>query len=174
MNPERSSYCRKREIVSSHPGIRNAIVSESQSRVQIKRILAAVDGSEYSDKAVKYACAIAGPLSAEVYLLYVVAMLVNATPYGDAVTDQPFLALQKVGEDVLARAKRVARDNGCEAVDLISYGDAAAQIIEVAQAKSVDLIVMGTRGIGGIKRLFVGSTSDRVIRQASCPVMVVR
>ncbi len=144
------------------------------SRVQIKTVLVAVDGSEYSEKALKYACAIAAPIGAEVYIVYVVPMLVNATPYHDTVSDQPFLALQKVGEDILARSKRLALELGCKAIDLISYGEPAARIIEVAEEKHVDIIVMGSRGISGIKRLFVGSTSDKVTRMASCPVLIVR
>jgi nucleotide-binding universal stress UspA family protein len=149
-------------------------MSETGKHAEIKSILVAVDGSEYSEKAVRYACAIAAPLKAELLILYVVPMLVNATPYQDTVSDQPFLALQKVGEDILARTKKLAGDLGCSATDLISYGEPASRIIEVAQDKEIDIIVLGSRGVSGLKRLFVGSTSDKVIRQANCPVMVVR
>lgn len=149
-------------------------MTSSEKPVAIKTILVAVDGSEYSEKAVKYACMIALPLEAEVYLLYVVPMLVNATPYQDTVSDQPFLALQKVGEDILARAKKLAEEHGCLAIDLISYGEAASRIIEIAEDKNADVIVMGSRGMSGLKRLFVGSTSDKVTRQARCPVLIVR
>ncbi|MHA2021995.1 MAG: universal stress protein, partial [Candidatus Thorarchaeota archaeon] len=75
-------------------------MSETANPVQIKTVLVAVDGSDYSDKAVRYACAIGPKLDAEVVLLHVVPMLVSATPYHDTVSDQPFLALQKVGEDI--------------------------------------------------------------------------
>jgi len=142
--------------------------------VEIKKILVAVDGSEHSDKAVKYACAIGPPLGAEVILLHVVPMLVSATPYHDTVSDQPFLALQKVGEDILRRAKTFAESLGCTVTDLLSYGDPANRIIEVAEEHQVDLIIMGSRGVSGIKRLFVGSISDKVSKDASCPVMIVR
>ncbi|HDD67120.1 MAG TPA: universal stress protein [Candidatus Thorarchaeota archaeon] len=143
-------------------------------RVEIKTILVAVDGSDYSDKAVKYAAAIGPALDAEVILLHVVPMLVNATPYHDTVSDQPFLALQKVGEDILARAKSLAESLGCKVSDLLSYGDPAGRIIEIAEERKVDLIVMGSRGVSGIRRLFVGSISDKVTRDAPCPVMIVR
>ncbi|MHA2241641.1 MAG: universal stress protein, partial [Candidatus Thorarchaeota archaeon] len=83
-------------------------MSEDDKSVKVKTILVAVDGSDYSDKAIQYACAIGPPLGAEVILLHVVPMLVSATPYGDTVSDQPFLALQKVGEDILSRAKSLA------------------------------------------------------------------
>ncbi|MHA1908591.1 MAG: universal stress protein [Candidatus Thorarchaeota archaeon] len=143
-----------------------------EGNVQVKTILVAVDGSEYSEKAVKYGCAIGVPLNAEIILLHVVPMLVSATPYHDTVSDQPFLALQKVGEDILAKAKKVA--GSTPVADLIDHGDPAARIIEIAEERNVDLIIMGSRGLSGIRRLFTGSISDKVANQATCPVMIVR
>ncbi|MFW9920809.1 MAG: universal stress protein [Candidatus Thorarchaeota archaeon] len=140
--------------------------------VQIKTILVAVDGSEFSEKAVRYGCAMGPPLNAEVILLHVVPMLVSATPYHDTVSDQPFLALQKVGEDILAKAKKIA--GSVPVSDLIDHGDPAARIIEIAEERQVDLIIMGSRGLSGIRRLFTGSISDKVANQANCPVMIVR
>ena len=142
--------------------------------VQLKTILVAIDGSEYSYKAVRYACLLGTSLGSEVILLHVVPMLVSATPYHDTVTDQPFLALQKVGEDILERAKELARSNGCEVIDLLSHGDPANRIIEVAEERRVDLILVGSRGVSGIRRVFVGTISDKVAKSASCPVMIVR
>ncbi len=147
-------------------------MSEEEKPVQVKTILVAVDGSEYSDKAVQYACAMGPLLNAEVILLHVVPMLVSATPYHDTQSDQPFLALQKVGEDILDRAKKIA--DTCPVTDLIDHGDPAARIIEIAKERDVDLIIMGSRGLSGIKRLFVGSISDKVANSAECPVMIVR
>ncbi|MHA1479938.1 MAG: universal stress protein [Candidatus Thorarchaeota archaeon] len=147
-------------------------MSEDSNSVQIKVILVAVDGSDYSEKAVQYGCAIGPPLGAEVILLHVVPRMVSATPYHDTMSDQPFLALQKVGEDILARAKKVS--GPCQVTDLIDHGDPASRIIEIADEREADLIIMGSRGLSGIKRLFVGSISDKVTNNAKCPVMVVR
>ncbi len=149
-------------------------MSESPEPVNIKSLLVAVDGSEFSDKAVRYACAMGPSLGAEVVLLHVVPMLVSATPYHDTVSDQPFLALQKVGEDILAKAKGIAVSLNCEVTELISHGDPANKIVDIACEREVDLIIMGSRGVSGIKRLFVGSISDKVMNQAPCPVMIVR
>lgn len=149
-------------------------MSGSPEPVNIKSLLVAVDGSEFSDKAVRYACAMGPSLGAEVVLLHVVPMLVSATPYHDTVSDQPFLALQKVGEDILAKAKEIAVALKCEVTELISHGDPANKIVDIATERNSDLIIMGSRGVSGIKRLFVGSISDKVMNQAPCPVMIVR
>ncbi|MFX1484913.1 MAG: universal stress protein [Promethearchaeota archaeon] len=149
-------------------------MNETVERVEMKRILVAVDGSEHSLKAVRYACAMGPSLGAEVVLLHVVPMLVSATPYHDTISDQPFLSLQKVGEDILTRAKTIARDLGCEVIDLITQGDPAAKIIDIAKERDISIIIIGSRGLSGIKRLFVGSISDKVASHAHCPVMIVR
>jgi nucleotide-binding universal stress UspA family protein len=149
-------------------------MSEASEKIEIKKILIAIDGSELSDKALRYACTLGAPLNAELIVLHVVPMLVSATPYHDTVSDQPFLALQKVGEDILSRAKQTANELSCEIIDLISHGDPASRIIDIASERDVDLIVVGSRGLGGIKRLFVGSISDKVASHAHCPVLIVR
>ena len=149
-------------------------MSEESEGIEIKKILIAMDGSELSDKALRYACKLGVPLNAELIVLHVVPMLVSATPYHDTVSDQPFLALQKVGEDILSRAKQTADELSCKITDLISHGDPANRIIDIASERDVDLIVVGSRGIGGIKRLFVGSISDKVASHAPCPVLIVR
>ncbi|MHA1962072.1 MAG: universal stress protein [Candidatus Thorarchaeota archaeon] len=142
--------------------------------VDFKAILVAVDGSEFSDNAVRHACVLGPALNAEVILLYVVPMLVSATPYGDVTSDQPFLALQKVGEDIMSRAKGMADKLGCPVVELIDHGDPARRIIDIADERNVDLIIIGSLGVSGFKRLFTGSTSDKVAKNAHCPVMIVR
>lgn len=149
-------------------------MSETEERLTIKSILVAVDGSEHSEKAIRYACAMGPPLGAEVVLLHVVPMVVSATPYHDTVSDQPFLSLQKVGEDILEKAKRLANRCGCDVIDMISHGDPSARIIDIATERRIDVIILGSRGVSGIKRLFTGSISDKVSKNAACPVMIVR
>lgn len=169
------SIMRKRDKVCIISEVkRGCVMNNTDERIEIKSILVAVDGSEYSLKAVRYACAMGPLLGADVVLLHVVPMLVSATPYHDTVSDQPFLALQKVGEDILARAKAIANDCNCQAIDLISHGDPASKIIDIASERNTDLIIIGSRGVSGIRRLFVGSISTKVARQAHCPVMIVR
>jgi len=53
-------------------------------------------------------------------------------------------------------------------------GRAADKIIETAKTQNVDLIVIGSRGLGGIKEIFLGSVSDRVADEAKCPVLIVK
>lgn len=165
---------RKRDKVGIPLGLCGWHMSAEGEQVQVKTILVAVDGSEHSDKAVRYACAIGPLLGAEVILLHVVPMLVSATPYHDVTSDQPFLELQHVGEEILSKAKNLAMSCSCPVTDLIDHGDPARRILDITAERNVDLIIIGSRGISGLKRLFVGSISDKVASQAPCPVMIVR
>jgi nucleotide-binding universal stress UspA family protein len=149
-------------------------MSEDDKAIEIKTILVAMDGSDLSEKALRLACSLGTSLNAELVVLHVVPMLVSATPYHDTVSDRPFLSLQKVGEDIIARAKQTALESNCKVTDLITQGDPASRIIDIASEREIDLIVIGSRGIGGIKRLFVGSISNKVANQAPCPVLIVR
>jgi nucleotide-binding universal stress UspA family protein len=56
----------------------------------------------------------------------------------------------------------------------LRVGDAAPQIVALAEEIEAGLIVMGSRGLGGIRRALIGSVSDAVVRHAHCPVLVVR
>lgn len=75
-----------------------------------------------------------------------------------------------VARDVVQRARAA----GANATFLVWDGDVAEGIVAAADAERADLIVMGTRGRGGVERSILGSVSDQVIRRAHCPVMVVR
>ena len=77
---------------------------------------------------------------------------------------------QKQLDQRLARAKK----SGVRAKGLIVEGSAADQIVRVARAKRADLVVMGTHGRSGLKKLLLGSVAGRVVGAASCPVLTVR
>jgi nucleotide-binding universal stress UspA family protein len=66
------------------------------------------------------------------------------------------------------------RAHGVEVSFLIWEGDPAESIVEAAGAEDVDLIVIGNRGLAGVGRALIGSVSDEVVRNAPCPVLVVR
>ncbi len=57
---------------------------------------------------------------------------------------------------------------------LLSEGGVISEILKVVEAENVDLIVMGARGIGGIKKLVLGSTSEAIAHKVSCPVLIVK
>jgi nucleotide-binding universal stress UspA family protein len=137
-----------------------------------KCIVVALDGSEQSLLALKYARGIAECFDAKLLLVHVyphTSDLRDLKEYDDLVGRRK-MAGQKIME--------VARENLGEIAakveeDLLE-GPAADAILSAAEIRKADLIVLGTRGMGSLKGLVFGSVSTKVSQYASCPVMVVR
>ena len=143
-----------------------------------QKILVALDGSATSlrglDEAIKVAKATGGRLM----LVHVVNELVMATDYVPSVYYEPvFQALRESGAKVLEQAATAARRAGvtCDQklVETLA-GRVAEEIVKQAREWPADLIVMGTHGRRGLKRLALGSDAEIVLRLASGPVLLVR
>jgi len=141
--------------------------------VEMKRILVAYDFSDYSELALKYALSIAQEHQAELHLLNVLPpSSVNETelswyPIGTET------AYHKAAQR-LQRAVPIEAHLWCQIRHVVSEGQPYREILHYAEKNKIDLICLGAHGAGfGMKTLF-GSNVDRVLRQASCPVLVTR
>lgn len=144
-----------------------------------RNILIAVDGSESSKRALLQAVHMAntgyGKMTA-VYVLDRSAMFMYAANYDQfALVD----TLRRDGERVLADAQAAVAEHGLkcdiemEETDNISE-DVADCLLRSAQRNGVDLVVMGTHGRRGVRRMMTGSVAERFLRFSCCPVLVVR
>ena len=143
-----------------------------------KNILVPVDGSEISALAALHAAELAAKLGSELYLFHIVPSL---PPYIDTAPDrlsriqQAIMdELNKQGKDVLSKVKDDLAAYGLNIHTDIAVGHPADQIIRKAKEINCELVVMGSRGLGEIKGILMGSVSNRVTKHAGCPVMVVR
>ncbi len=143
-----------------------------------KKILVPVDGSGASMLGLSEAIRLAKSHGSELQLVHVVNELVltaTETPpiYMDKVVD----SLRAEGKAVLDKAERVARQHALapQTVLLESIGGRAADlIVEQAKQWNADLIVMGTHGRRGIRRLALGSDAELVLRSTPVPVLLIR
>jgi nucleotide-binding universal stress UspA family protein len=126
---------------------------------RIETVLLATDASPASVAAEDHAVELAARLGARLLVLSVVT---GTT----AVRDERQLAI----ESIVQRSRAA----GADAQGMTWDGEAGESIVDVAEAESADLIVVGTHERGAVGRLFLGSVSDYVVRHARCPVMVVR
>lgn len=150
----------------------------------IKKILVALDGSEPADKALDYALDLAAKYSANLVLLGVVPRVivpmvhptieVSTIPPVSVVTYSEELKAQheKVLSEALKKAKKI-KPNLKVSTKLVE-GRPADKIVETAKKGNFDIIVMGSRGLGGIKEFLLGSVSDRVADEGTCPVLIVK
>jgi nucleotide-binding universal stress UspA family protein len=138
---------------------------------QFKKMLIGYDGSAQSDKATESALALAQNLDAKVLLFAV------ARPPEPATMVEVDAMLDDAREHFEAQFKKIiqrAKDLGVEIQTDIAVGHPVEQIVHRAETDRVDLIVLGRRGKSRFEKMLVGSTAEKVLRYAHCPVMVVR
>lgn len=147
--------------------------SESQSSEgeDWKRILVAIDGSENSVRAGKRAISLAKDYNAELIVLHVVAV-----PSSIVDSENALAKLEAEASAWIDAVESQARKEGVKVKRemLRSSSSVVKAITEHSQLENVDVIVIGTRGLGGFRKLVIGSVSMGVVQHAACSVLVIR
>jgi nucleotide-binding universal stress UspA family protein len=137
----------------------------------LKNILLAFDGSEYSNRALQYAKTLAERFEATLWLVHIFTHTSDLLGYEDY---EKFYSKRKAGgQALLDEALQELSNTTLDVREELQEGPEAESILNIAKNCQADLIVMGTRGLGTLKGLLVGSVSRKVIHHSSCPVMVV-
>jgi nucleotide-binding universal stress UspA family protein len=150
----------------------------------IGKILAAVDGSKPSEIAFQRALELAMAEHSELHIVYAIpetrigGLAEYGTKYGSmAIVHSYYEVLKKGAQQWLGQLEQAAKAEGvcAKSETLWELGKPPAQLItEYAKNNDIELIVMGSRGLGGFKRLLLGSIASAVVAHAHCSVMVVR
>lgn len=148
----------------------------------IKTIVVPVDFSPGSDAAATYAHGLAGRLGARVRLVHAFVGLGHAAAgvapgMADDLRQAEAVTRTQAERDLMALAERVGRAAGKVAVDrvMVEAGISVPEaIVRAAREARGDLIVMGTHGRTGVRRMLLGSVAEQVIRLADCPVLTVK
>ena len=151
-----------------------------------KKILVALDGSEPSSHALKHAASLANRYDAELTLLAVVHRVMipifpdegyGAAPLSAAKDMAQYQdKMRELYQNVLSKAEEKIREEypGVKFESILKEGRPSATIVEQAENTDVDIIVIGSRGIGGITGWILGSTSRRVVDSCTKPILVVK
>jgi nucleotide-binding universal stress UspA family protein len=143
-----------------------------------RKILVAVDGSAASAKGLREAIRLAKSENARLFILHVVDEFQAFVPLDAMPAGVDLLPMLKEGgQKVLDRAKRVADAARVKSTPLLREmlsGPAAGPIVREARKLRADLIVLGTHGRRGVRRMVLGSDAEQVVRLASVPVLLVR
>lgn len=141
----------------------------------IKKILVPIDGSDHARKAIEYACDLALKYAATICLLHVVPL--PPALFHEAAFAMPDLqkALEEDGKKIIEEGERETKNLGVKDVrPTMLQGNPASGIIEFAKTEGVDMIIMGSRGLTGVKEFVLGSVSHRVSHLADCSVTIVK
>ena len=164
-------------------------LSSSVSKQLFKKILVAMDGSENSQKAAQAALELAEKLRTELVVLH--AIIPPASYYQTTIASPTAMSLpspsqheidayydyaRKVATSIVGEVESKAKRQGIHIKTEIpeAVSSVVETIINHAVKEDVDLVVVGTRGLGGFKKLLLGSVSTGVVSHAHCPVLVVR
>jgi nucleotide-binding universal stress UspA family protein len=143
-----------------------------------KRILVPTDGSETANAGLRESCKLAKEQGAQLRIVHVVDELLVVSPelYGgvyDTISEQ----LREAGALVLARAQSLAREGGLTAeTQLVEAmgGPAGERVIKAAKDWPADLIVCGTHGRRGLRRIVLGSDAEFIVRHSPVPILLIR
>ncbi len=140
------------------------------------KILFAGDGSEGAAKAMKVAIEIAEMTNSKLFIVHVVPTpTVKQMAIMTSMSEEDVLAKYvNNGEALLKGYKDAALEYNLEVETLLEKSAPSEGVLAVAKAKGVDLIVIGTRGTSGGRRAGMGSNTERIVVNATCPVMVVK
>jgi nucleotide-binding universal stress UspA family protein len=145
-------------------------------RRNARSIVVGTDGSEPADEAVRRATDMASREGARLHLVtaYPDPQILRERTTGTGGGAYTIIDLRDVAESLVQRAARDALRKSVEVETHVREGQPAEVIIDVANQEQADLIVVGSRGLTGIKRYLLGSVSSKVSEHAPCSVMIVR
>jgi len=142
----------------------------------IKKILVPIDFSDYSKKALQYTVKLAKSFNAELFLVYVIEPMVYPADLsmGQMVIPQSEVNLSEKANTELEELATNEIGDSLKYNIFIKTGKPFMEIIETATEVDADLIIIATHGHTGVEHLLFGSTSEKVVRKAPCPVLTLR
>ena len=139
--------------------------------IKTKRILVPLDGSPNSFRGLDVAIEMARESHGTITGLYVAGITKPRT-------NDPISPIEKIllenAQKIMKKAKLKAAQKGILFFDRVSYGDEQKRIVDIAEKKDFDLIVIGARGRSSAKEIFLGSTSNYVLHKSKKPVLIVK
>jgi nucleotide-binding universal stress UspA family protein len=147
--------------------------STANPKILFSKILVAIDGSEPSMDAADYAITMCKQYNAVLYVLHVIRADIDIFgAYGES---DFITTMRNEGETYLNKVKLKAEEKNIQTKsEIIASINIAGGIVDYAQQKNIDLIVVGKRGLSGFKKLLLGNVAANTLSYAHCPVMVVK
>jgi nucleotide-binding universal stress UspA family protein len=158
------------------PAAPSAIPASADAGLGIRLILVPIDFSVHSKNALKYAIPMAAKFGAALRLVYVVEPTIYPADLGFGQVVLPGVEdeLRQKGADELQALIDKEIAGRVVATASVRTGNPHHEILSEAEEKGVDLIIVATHGHSGVEHMLFGSTADRIVRHAHCPVLTIR
>jgi nucleotide-binding universal stress UspA family protein len=153
-----------------------SIAKLPSTAITLRKILVPIDFSEYSKKALHYAIPFARQFNAKILLLYVVEPTIYPADFSFGQIGMPNVEneLRVKGEQELQELITNEIKGAVAAEALVKVGLPFVEVVSYAKDEGVDLIIVATHGHTGVEHILFGSTAEKIVRKAPCPVLVVR
>jgi nucleotide-binding universal stress UspA family protein len=150
--------------------------SVQRKHIELRRILVPIDFSEHSKNALKYAIPFAQQFKASIDLMYVVEPTIYPADFSFGQIGFPNVEeeLRTHGNEELLKLIKKEIGKKVAARKIVRTGKPFYEISQYAQEEGIDLIIIATHGHSGMEQILFGSTAEKVVRKAPCPVLVVR
>jgi nucleotide-binding universal stress UspA family protein len=147
-----------------------------RTHIKLQRILVPIDFSDHSKNALKYAITFAQQFKASIDLIYVVEPTIYPADFSFGQIGFPNVEeeLQAHGNEELETLIKKEISGKVAARKAVRTGKPFYEINQYAQERDIDLIIIATHGHSGMEHILFGSTAEKVVRKAPCPVLVVR
>mgnify|MGYP003417062116 FL=1 len=142
----------------------------------INKVLVPIDFSDYSKSALRYAVNFAKSFNAEIILIYVVEPVIYPPDFSMGQIALPSITTEwdDRAKDELQKLAKSEIIGAVKVKTIIKTGKPFVEIIETAKEENVDLIIIATHGRSGVEHILFGSTAEKVVRKAPCPVLTLR
>lgn len=141
-------------------------------KVTINNIMCATDFSEYSNRAIPFGVSLSNEFNSKLFICHVID-LPSTTMYGEFFVD-PTEIQTRIEEYAASELANLIGDDRVQWEPFISVGHPADEIARIAESNNVDIVITTTHGRSGLKRLILGSVTERLIHTLHCPVLVVQ
>jgi nucleotide-binding universal stress UspA family protein len=143
---------------------------------EIKKVLVPIDFSDFSKSALKYAVNFVKKFNADLILVYVMEPIIYPPDFsmGQIAVPSIDLEMDKRASDELAKLANKEIPAEMKVSKIVKTGKPFIEIIETAREEDVDLIIIATHGHTGVEHILFGSTAEKVVRKAPCPVLTLR
>lgn len=142
----------------------------------IKKVLIPIDFSDYSKNSLRYSVNFTRCFNAELILIYVIEPVIYPPDFsmGQIAVPAVDVDIDKRASEELKKLAKTEIPADMKVKTLVKTGKPFVEIIETAAAENIDLIIIASHGHSGVEHILFGSTADKVVRKAPCPVLTLR
>jgi len=144
--------------------------------LEIKKVLVPIDFSDYSKSSLRYAVNFAKQFNAEIYLIYVLEPVIYPPDFSMGQIAIPTVNAEwdERAREELENLAKTEIPEGISVKTILKNGKPFLEIIDTATEENIDLIIIATHGHSGVEHILFGSTAEKVVRKAPCPVLTLR